>query len=530
MSLVRRSACAVVITLIGCGVVCGAATLDVRPDGGGAFATIQAALDAAAPGDTVRLADGVFTGAGNRDLQFGGKPLTLRSESGNAATCVLDAQGSDAEPHRAIWLHDLPEPGARLEGLTFRGGYDPGAGAGVYVNGCRVAVGNCVFRDNEGAYWFGGAGLAVESGVADLQDCLFTGNNAHSAVIPIATGGGGLRGVDSAISLVRCDFSANRAGGTFDSGGRGGGMALTGCGLTATGCLFRDNLAAPGVMGPAAGGGLFIDGGTADLAACLFTGNAAPTFGYGGALAAAGAAVVTVTSCTLERNDGMGALYLQGGVAAVALSIIADNFASDWSGEQPGVPVVAPEGAVTLSACDVFGHAGGDWVAPIADQHYLRGNFSAEPCHCDAAGGDFQLCADSACAPANNPWGQAVTVGAFAVGCAACGCSPPVGVDDGRASGPAPIAVVLRGATPNPFNPSTTLRFDLPEAGPVRLAVYDLRGRLVRLLVDDVRSAGAQRAVWDGKDARGLDAASGSYSARLEAGGTVAVAGLRLVR
>ncbi len=83
---------------------------------------------------------------------------------------------------------------------------------------------------------------------------------------------------------------------------------------------------------------------------------------------------------------------------------------------------------------------------------------------------------------------------------------------------------------PNPFNPRTTIRFDLPAAGPVRLAVYDAAGRLVRTLVDWDLPPGAHDAAWDGRDSAGRGLASGSYFARLEAGGRVEVARLSLVR
>jgi len=53
----------------------------VRPDGSGDFATIQAALDAARDGDVIELADGTFTGEGNRDVHFLGKAVTVRSQS-----------------------------------------------------------------------------------------------------------------------------------------------------------------------------------------------------------------------------------------------------------------------------------------------------------------------------------------------------------------------------------------------------------------------------------------------------------------
>ena len=75
---------------------------------------------------------------------------------------------------------------------------------------------------------------------------------------------------------------------------------------------------------------------------------------------------------------------------------------------------------------------------------------------------------------------------------------------------------------PNPFNPTTTLRFDLSMADGVRLEVYDVAGRLVRTLVNADLPAGTHSAVWDGKDVRGAGAASGSYVARLSAGGKTA--------
>ena len=71
---------------------------------------------------------------------------------------------------------------------------------------------------------------------------------------------------------------------------------------------------------------------------------------------------------------------------------------------------------------------------------------------------------------------------------------------------------------PNPFNPSTKIAYSLPEAGPVRLAVYNLLGQEVRLLVDEVKAAGFQAVVWDGRDGRGHAVASGVYLYRLRAG------------
>ena len=88
----------------------------------------------------------------------------------------------------------------------------------------------------------------------------------------------------------------------------------------------------------------------------------------------------------------------------------------------------------------------------------------------------------------------------------------------------------LHAVQPNPFNPRTTVRFDLPIAGPVRLAVYDVAGRLIRTLVDADQPSGTHAAAWDGRDASGCSVASGSYFARLEAGGKVETVRMSLVR
>jgi flagellar hook assembly protein FlgD len=71
---------------------------------------------------------------------------------------------------------------------------------------------------------------------------------------------------------------------------------------------------------------------------------------------------------------------------------------------------------------------------------------------------------------------------------------------------------------PNPFNPSTTIHFELPEGGHVELAIYDAAGRYVRTLVTRRLRAGPHAVQWDGRDQIGQQAASGVYFARLRAG------------
>ena len=86
-------------------------------------------------------------------------------------------------------------------------------------------------------------------------------------------------------------------------------------------------------------------------------------------------------------------------------------------------------------------------------------------------------------------------------------------------SPPATAALRLERPRPNPFNPSTELRFTLERAGSVRLAVHDLRGRCVRILHDGRLPAGDHALTWNGRDDQGLPTASGVYMAVLEADG-----------
>lgn len=87
----------------------------------------------------------------------------------------------------------------------------------------------------------------------------------------------------------------------------------------------------------------------------------------------------------------------------------------------------------------------------------------------------------------------------------------------------------LEAAVPNPFNPRTQLRYHLDQAGPVRLTVHDVRGRLVAVLADGPRAAGEHLTYWDGRDLGGARVASGVYHVRLVAGDDVEARKITLV-
>ena len=81
-----------------------------------------------------------------------------------------------------------------------------------------------------------------------------------------------------------------------------------------------------------------------------------------------------------------------------------------------------------------------------------------------------------------------------------------------------PRAYALSQNYPNPFNPSTTISYVLPAGGPVEMKIYNVKGQLVRILVDGDQSAGSHSIQWDGRTDGGLTAASGIYFYRLTSG------------
>ncbi len=93
-----------------------------------------------------------------------------------------------------------------------------------------------------------------------------------------------------------------------------------------------------------------------------------------------------------------------------------------------------------------------------------------------------------------------------------------------------PAAFALLGNHPNPFNPSTTISFTLPEPGTAELTIYDITGRKVRELVSERRSAGTHSVVWDGRDSLERAVSSGVYLSRMTANGRTATRKMLLVR
>ena len=95
---------------------------------------------------------------------------------------------------------------------------------------------------------------------------------------------------------------------------------------------------------------------------------------------------------------------------------------------------------------------------------------------------------------------------------------------------PRPAVVHLAQNHPNPFNPSTTISFELPRADQVELVIYALDGREVTTLLSDEMTAGSHKVIWNGRDDRGQKVASGTYFYRLQAGTQVQARRMVLIK
>jgi predicted outer membrane repeat protein len=210
-----------------------AVTYVVHPDGTGDFPTIQAAVDAASPGDVIELTNGRFTGDGNRDIDYLGKSITVRSRSGIPEMCVIDCQATWTFRHRGFYFRTGEGPDASLQGVTITNGIAPldnlgDWGGGILCDGASPTVVNCIFDDNV-AGWGGGM-LCINNASCLIHDCIFHDNIATS------NGGGLYCSTYSSAEIVRVTFSENR-------GDKGGGLACNNASPNVKGCTFVRNYA-----------------------------------------------------------------------------------------------------------------------------------------------------------------------------------------------------------------------------------------------------------------------------------------------
>ncbi|MBN1295926.1 hypothetical protein JXA80_04040 [bacterium] len=277
---------------------------------------IQSAINAAVDGDVVCVADGMYTGFGNRDVNFLGKAITVQSEQG-PDFCVIDCQGTASDNHRAFLFTSGETNASQLVGFTiihsYQSNYSAQGGA-ILITGsapllsqCRfetnvtedkggaiyaqtasgLIIQNCVFTTNTAVFSLGGSAIYATESSVEVSECTFTEN-----VISGYQGQGGcVAGFNNTLMVVRDSvFTANETTGDWSVAG-----AIMSCNSNAliTGCLFDGNVSS------VHSGSIDVRG-SAEIDCCTFTGNRAGQ--RGGAVYFQEDSTGSVTGCTFENN------------------------------------------------------------------------------------------------------------------------------------------------------------------------------------------------------------------------------------
>ena len=183
------------------------------------FPTIQEAIDFAGDRDVVEIQPGTYTGQGNRDIDFKGKAVTVRSRDpydfAVVSSTIIDCQGKEYDPHRGFYFHSGEDERAVVAGVVITNGYASGqspenCGGAIFCNGSSPTITNCIILGNSASYR--GGGICCYSGGMKIANCTLTENFAQY--------GGGAIYNSGNTSITSCSIYDN----SLSSNGHGGGI------------------------------------------------------------------------------------------------------------------------------------------------------------------------------------------------------------------------------------------------------------------------------------------------------------------
>ena len=239
--------------------------------------TIQAGINASANGDTVIVADGTYTGDGNRDIDFKGKSIVLQSENGSA-DCIIDGTGFS---YGAFFFHLSETADSVVDGFTITNAYSTYGGA-ISCYNSSPTITNCTISNSRA--WYGG-GIYLYQSEAQIISCVITNNIAGT--LSSSGYGAGIYISGGGPTIAHCLIAGN----FFLAGGEGGGVYCSSNNTTIFGCVITGNRGRRG-------GGIY--SGSSSITNCLISGNRA-SGGEGGGIYAVGSGP-TITNCTLADN------------------------------------------------------------------------------------------------------------------------------------------------------------------------------------------------------------------------------------
>lgn len=359
-----------------------------------AFATIQKGIDTAENGDTVIVADGTYTGDGNRDIDFLGKAITVKSANG-PESCVIDCQGSEVEPHRGFYFHQSEGQDSVVQGFTITNGLTP----------CDPLFNHDIFDPyfyDPCAPWVQdpchpvGGGIYCEFASPTITNCVITECGAEL--------GGGIGCVGGECVIVDCTIDGCYAGGLglAESGGHGAGIGLIKYAqATITNCKLTGNRGYYNSYG----GGLYLVFGSAEISDCLISGNSAWGWVEGAGLYCGPVSYVTVENSIITQNtandaDGGGIFCSMGSDVTLINCTLSDNSA-DYDGGgifcETASDVVVTNGILWGDTPDEVYLSGGDPCVPgglyvtytaVQGGYSGTGNIDADPLFVDPNGPD----------------------------------------------------------------------------------------------------------------------------------------------
>lgn len=230
-------------------------TIYVDANGIGDYTTIQEAINDANDGDIILLSDGTYAGVGNRDIDFLGKAITLKSLNG-PNDCIIDCNGTESNPHRGFYFRYEYDVNSVLYGLTITNGYQSYGGGISYERSSGLTIIDCIFRNNSAKN--DGGGINNEVSNLTLRKCSFIENSAKRS-------GGGMSNLGSSSILIQCSFTKNSAR-EFS-----GAMCNEFSDSTLRQCSFIENSVEQYHIN--SGGGMYNYKSSANLFDCSFTEN-----------------------------------------------------------------------------------------------------------------------------------------------------------------------------------------------------------------------------------------------------------------
>jgi predicted outer membrane repeat protein len=203
-------------------------TILVKADGTGDVPDIKTGIASASPGDTVILADGIYTGRMNTDISYGGKAIVIRSQSGDPHACVIDCQGGPTNWVRGFGFYLNEGPGSVLEGVTITNGYMY-EGGGIWCWNASPTISNVIFTSNVatssgGAVYCGGTSAPVVTNITVCDNSAPEGSGVCcnyggaptvlNSIVAFNIGGGAVFLDDTSIGLTLncCDIYGNVGG------------------------------------------------------------------------------------------------------------------------------------------------------------------------------------------------------------------------------------------------------------------------------------------------------------------------------